>query len=105
MLMRRTDEPVSHEEALQEALGLAVAWLQRSDEPIPSIDGASSKFMQQAAPLALCDSIACAPPYICPCIAVLLLLPAVRHSSAMHPSSSLLLAIVPSAADCGGKIV
>lgn len=43
MLMRRTDEPISHEEALQEAHGLALKWLQRSNEPVPSVEGASSK--------------------------------------------------------------
>lgn len=42
MLMRRTDEPISHEEALQEAVSLATQWLQHSDEPISSVDGASS---------------------------------------------------------------
>lgn len=46
MLMRRTDEAISHDEALQEALGLAQKWMQRSEDPVPSVDGASSKSLQ-----------------------------------------------------------
>ena len=44
MLSRRTHEPVSHAEGLQEATALALQWLNPSEESIAALDGRNSEY-------------------------------------------------------------